>query len=52
MSKAHPGFKAVQQHIMSEGFSKKIAGKILAARTRGASASAKKHNPHLNKVKG
>jgi len=38
----HPGFKKVQSKIESEGYSKKIAGAILAARTRNASASAKK----------
>jgi hypothetical protein len=49
---AHPGFKAVQAKIQGEGYSKKIAGAILAARTRNASAAAKKKNPHLKRVKG
>lgn len=45
-------FKAVQKGIESkEGVSKKAAGAILAARTRGASKAAKKANPRLNKVK-
>ena len=48
----HPGFKAVQGKIEGEGYSKEVAGKILASRTRHASASAKKHNPNLRKVKG
>jgi len=48
----HPGFKAVQSKIQREGYSKKTAGAILAARTRGASAAAKKRNPHLKRVKG
>jgi hypothetical protein len=48
----HPGFKAVQQKIQHEGYSKEIAGKILASRTRHASAAAKKANPHLKRVKG
>ena len=48
----HPGFKAVQAHIQREGYSKKVAGAILAARTRAASAKAKKANPRLNRVKG
>jgi hypothetical protein len=52
MSKAHPGFKAVQKHIESEGYSKNIAGAILASRSRHASAAAKRKNPRLNKVKG
>lgn len=51
MAKTHPGFKAVQRKIEGEGFSKKIAGAILASRTRNASASAKKANPNLKKVK-
>lgn len=51
MSK-HPGFKAVQSKIASkEGVSKKRAGAILAASTRGASAAAKQANPKLKKVK-
>ena len=51
MSKAHPGFKGVQKKIEAEGYSKKSAGAILASKTRGASASAKRANPRLNKVK-
>jgi hypothetical protein len=51
MASAHPGFKSVQSSIQKEGYSKKIAGAILAARTRNASASAKKKNPHLRRVK-
>jgi hypothetical protein len=50
--KAHPGFKAVADKIASkEGVSKKRAGAILAASTRKASASAKKANPRLKRVK-
>jgi hypothetical protein len=48
----HPGFKAVQGSIEREGYSKKVAGAILASRTRHASAAAKKKNPNLKKVKG
>lgn len=51
MSKSHPGFKAVQGKIEKEGYSSKIAGAILAAKTRNASAKAKKLNPRLKKVK-
>lgn len=52
-SAKHPGFKAVQSKIASkEGLSKKAAGAILAARSRGASAAAHKANPRLNRVKG
>lgn len=49
-SKAHPGFSAVQDKIEGEGYSKKAAGAILAAKSRGASESAKKANPRLNRV--
>lgn len=52
MKKRHPGFSAVQGKIEKEGYSKEVAGKILAARSRGASASAHKANPRLNRVKG
>lgn len=47
----HPGFKAVQKKIEGEGYSPKAAGAILAAKTRNASASSKKANPALSKVK-
>lgn len=52
MKTAHPGFKAVAKSIQAEGYSKQAAGAILASRTRKASASAKRKNPRLNKVKG
>lgn len=52
MSKFHPGFKAVQAKIEGEGYSKAAAGRILANKTRNASAAAKKKNPRLGKVKG
>ncbi len=48
---SHPGFKVVQSKIEGEGFSHKVAGAILASRTRHASKEAKKKNPHLNRVK-
>lgn len=52
-AKKHPGFKAVQKKIAEkEGVSEKAAGAILAAKSRGASAAAKKKNPNLKKVKG
>lgn len=45
-------FKSIQSKIASKGgYSQKIAGAILAARTRNASAAAKKANPKLKKVK-
>lgn len=52
MAKAHPGFKAVQNKIAAEGYSKKAAGAILANATRHASKAAKATNPRLNRVKG
>jgi hypothetical protein len=52
MASTHPGFKAVQSKIQSEGYSKKAAGAILASKTRNASSSAKRKNPKLKKVKG
>lgn len=51
--KKHPGFKAVQNKIAAkQGVSKKAAGAILAAASRGASAAAKKKNPRLKRVSG
>jgi len=52
-SKAHPGFKAVQQKIAEkQGVSMDRAGAILASSSRKASPAAKKANPNLKKVKG
>lgn len=48
----HVGFKGAEENVEREGYSKKIAAKIIASRTRGASAAAKKANPHLKRVKG
>lgn len=46
------GFKNIQNSIAKkEGVSKERAGAILAASTRNASASAKRKNPNLKKVK-
>lgn len=51
-SKAHPGFKSVQNSISKkEGVSKKAAGAILASASRGASKKAKTANPKLKKVR-
>ncbi len=52
MSKAHPGFAAVQKKIEKSGYSKESAGAILASATRKASSAAKAKNPKLKKVKG
>lgn len=52
MSKAHPGFKAVQAKIEKSGYSKEAAGAILANASRKASPAAKRANPNLNKVSG
>lgn len=46
------GFKAAQKSIMKkQGLSKKSAGAILASGARKASATAKRKNPNLKKVK-
>ena len=50
MSKAHPGFAAVQAKIQREGYSKRAAGAILADKTRHASKAAKRKNPRLKRV--
>jgi hypothetical protein len=52
MTNAHPGFKAVQSKIEREGYSAKVAGAILAKKTREASPAAKKANPRLKRVAG
>jgi hypothetical protein len=53
MSKEHPGFAAVAKDIArKQGVSKERASAELAARTRAASAAAKRKNPRLNRVKG
>lgn len=46
----HPGFKAVQGKIAKK-YGMKVAGAILAASTRKASAKAKKANSRLKRVK-
>lgn len=49
----HPGFASVQSSIAKkQGISEDRAGAILASQTRKASASAKKANPRLKRVKG
>jgi hypothetical protein len=46
------GFKNVANKIArKQGISKKAASAILASSTRKASASAKRRNPNLKKVK-
>ena len=46
-------FAAVQAKIANkEGVSRKRAGAILASASRNASASAKRKNPKLKRVKG
>ena len=59
MKKEHPGFKAVQGDIAQEmnpktgkPYGMGVAGAILAAKSRNASAKAKKANPRLKRVKG
>lgn len=52
MATKHPGFKSVQKSIArKQRVSMKQAGAILASSSRNASASAKRKNPNLRKVK-
>lgn len=52
-SKGHPGFKAEAASIEKrEGVSEQSAGAILASATRNASASARRANPRLIRVRG
>ena len=47
------GFKAASKSVQrKEGMSKKSADAVIAAGARKASASAKKKNPNLKKVRG
>jgi hypothetical protein len=51
VTKKHPGFKKVAEEIAKkEGVSPEAAARILAKKTREASAAAKKKNPKLKKV--
>lgn len=49
-SKKHPGFHAVQKKIAAK-YGMAAAGRILASKTRHASAAAKRKNPRLRRVK-
>lgn len=57
-SAAHPGFAAVQKKIAAHitprpgETAQEAAGAILASKSRGASAAAKKRNPRLKRVRG
>ncbi len=52
MATKHVGFKSAQRSIArKQGVSMKSAGAILASATRNASASAKRANPRLKRVK-
>ena len=52
-STKHPGFARVASKISAQqGVSKEAARRILAARSRQASPSAKRQNPRLRRVKG
>jgi hypothetical protein len=53
MAMSHPGFNAVAGQIAAqENLPIKRAKAILASKSRGASAAAKKKNPRLKKVRG
>lgn len=49
----HVGFKGAEDSVEKEGkgYSKEIAGAIIASASRKASAAAKANNPRLKKVK-
>jgi hypothetical protein len=50
--KEHVGFKGAQNEVEREGYSKKIAGAIIASRSRHASKGEKEKNPRLKRVLG
>lgn len=52
MATKHIGFAGAQKKVMSEGYSKKSAGAIVANASRKAKPSTKAKNPALKKVKG
>jgi hypothetical protein len=52
MAVRHIGFDAAVERVMKEGYSKEQAERIVASRTRHASAQAKRENPRLRRVKG
>lgn len=47
----HIGFKGAEKAVQKEGYSKAIAGAVIAKASRNASKKAKKANPKLKKVK-
>lgn len=52
MATKHMGFKSAQKSISKrQGISMKSAGAILANAGRNASASAKRKNPRLKRIK-
>lgn len=51
MAVKHVGFGGAVAKVMKGGYSKKVASAIVASASRGASKSAKKANPRLNKVR-
>jgi len=51
LTKAHPGFKAVEAKVAKESGIRN-PGAVVAAAARNASPAAKRANPNLKKVKG
>lgn len=47
----HVGFKGAQESVEKEGYSKNVAGAIIASASRKASAASKSNNPRLKRVK-
>ena len=46
----HVGFKGAEAAVQKEGYSPKVAAKIIGAGKAKASAAAKKRNPRLKKT--
>lgn len=49
--KKHIGFKGAVKSVEKEGYSPKVAAKIIASGARKASPKAKAANPRLKRVK-
>lgn len=52
MAVKHIGFEAAVREVQKEGYSEEQARRIVASRSRNASAAAKRRNPRLMRVKG
>lgn len=48
----HVGFKGAEKKVESEGYSAKVAAKIIGKAKAEASEAARKRNPRLNRTGG